>query len=197
MARYIGPECKRGRAVGANIANKPKYSRRPFPPGQHGQERKKLSDYGIHLKEKQKVKWTYGLLEKQFYATFLKAVRKKGNTGTIFLQLLESRADNILYKSGLVTSLRQSRQLIVHGHILVNGKKMHSPSYRLVPGDIITIRDGSKALFKQLAETTAVVVPSWLEVDKPNLAIKVIQIPERDQIDQSFKEQLIVEFYSR
>ncbi len=202
MARYRKSVTKLSRSAGVALSGHPKAAKtkRNYPPGQHGQARKKLSEYALQLAEKQKVRRTYGLLEKQFRRVYDKAVAKPGVTGTVMLQMLESRADNILFRSGLVVTRPQARQLIAHGHILVNGQKMDIPSYQMKPGDIITIREKSHQLFKNLQETNpygAPVVPHWLEVDAGNLVVKYSNVPERQDIDPTFNENLIIEFYSR
>ncbi|MBK9773578.1 MAG: 30S ribosomal protein S4 [Candidatus Obscuribacter sp.] len=148
--KYLGSICKRVRAVGMTECSKVKGSRRQHPPGQHGADRKKKSDYAKHLMEKQKIRWTYNISEKQFYNTFQEAVRRKGVTGTILLQLLESRLDNVVFRSGLVGTRAQGRQLINHGHFLVNGKPVNIASYRLRPTDKVSVRDKSRSLVKTM-----------------------------------------------
>lgn len=199
MARYRKNTDKQSRAVGYNLTGRPNNAviKRAFPPGQHGRERKKVSEYGLQLKEKQKIKWYYGLLEKQFYNTFLKATHRPGVTGTILLQLLESRFDNVLFRSGLVVTRRQGRQLIVHGHLLINGQKVDRPSYVMKPGDIITVRERSRSFIKALQEGQNPIVPAWIESDLEHLSAKVLAIPSREDIDPLFQENLVVEFYSR
>lgn len=202
MARYRESIFKQSRRAGAVLDISPKVGKmkRSTLPGQHGAARKKVSEYGIQLAEKQKLRRTYGLLEKQFRRTYEKAVRKQGVTGTILMQLLESRLDNILYRSGLATSRPQARQLVSHGHIEVNGQKVDIPSYQMKPGDILTVRQKSKAVLKQLVESNpnaSANVPHWLEVDETNQVAKFKQLPEREDLDQSINEALIIEFYSR
>jgi len=170
------------------------------PPGQHGAARKKQSEFAIQLAEKQKVRRTYGLLEKQFRRTYDRAVRKQGVTGTILLQLLECRLDNILYRSGLATTRPQARQLVSHGHVQVNGHKVDIASYQMKPGDILTVREKSRAFLKQLQESNphhSALVPHWLEVDETNMVVKFKSIPEREDMDQTINEALIIEYYSR
>jgi len=172
----------------------------PNPPGQHGAARKKQSEFAIQLAEKQKVRRTYGLLEKQFRRTYDRAVRKQGVTGTILLQLLECRLDNILYRSGLATTRPQARQLVAHGHVQVNGHKVDIASYQMKPGDILLVREKSRAFVKQLQETNPhhnAVVPHWLEVDADNMVVKFASIPAREDMDQTINEALIIEYYSR
>ena len=160
-----------------------------------GNKRKKVSEYGMQLKEKQKVKFVYGVLEKQFHRYYLKAANMKGITGENLLRLLEQRLDNVVYRLGR----RMARQIVVHGHILVNGKKVDIPSYSVKVGDVITVREHSReqAGFKALREGTGVVTPKWLTFDAPNLTGKVVALPAREDIDCPIEEHLIVELYSR
>lgn len=202
MARNRESLFKQSRRAGQILDITPKTAKlkRNNAPGQHGAARKKLSEYGIQLAEKQKVRRTYGLLEKQFRRTYERAVRKPGVTGTILLQLLESRLDNVLYRSALVSSRPQGRQLIAHGHVQVNGKKVDIASYQVKPGDIINVREKSKAIFKNLRELSPhapSTPPHWMDVDADNLVAKVKSIPEREDIDATINEALIIEFYSR
>lgn len=206
MARYIGPVCKRCRAESQKLflkgercyTNKCSVGKRAYPPGQHGQARKKLSEYAIHLREKQKVRTTYLVLEKQFARYFDQAERKKGVTGTILLQILESRLDNVIYQSGLVSSRKQARQLLRHGHFLVNGRKVNVPSYRLKPGDDISVKQKSHKLIKEVIETQTVTPqPRWLSVDKDALKVRVESLPEREDLSPDIKEHLIIEYYSK
>ena len=167
-------------------------------PG-NANRRRKVSEYGIQLKEKQKVKIIYGVLEKQFHKYYLKAAHMKGITGDNMLQLLELRLDNVVYRLGLGKTRRMARQVVTHGHILVNGRKVDIPSYTVKAGDVITIRQQSAQLemFKVLREGTSVVTPKWLTFDAPTLTGKVEALPQRDDIDFELQENLIVEFYSR
>lgn len=164
-----------------------------------GQRRKKVSEYGMQLKEKQKVKFVYGVLEKQFHRYYEKANNMKGVTGENLLQLLELRLDNTVYRLGLAATRRQARQLVVHGHILVNGKKLDIPSASVSVDDVITVRERSKDQphFKALKEGTGVIVPKWLTLDAENLTGKVVALPSREDIDCPIEEHLIVELYSR
>ena len=164
-----------------------------------GQRRKKVSEYGMQLKEKQKVKFVYGVLEKQFHRYYEKANNMKGVTGENLLQLLELRLDNTVYRLGLAATRRQARQLVVHGHILVNGKKVDIPSASVFVDDVITVRERSKDQphFKALKEGTGVIVPKWLTLDAENLTGKVVALPTREDIDCPIEEHLIVELYSR
>lgn len=202
MARYRESVFKQSRRAGSVLDISPKVGRmkNSNPPGQHGAARKKQSEFAIQLAEKQKVRRTYGLLEKQFRRTYDRAVRKQGVTGTILLQLLECRLDNILYRSGLATTRPQARQLVSHGHVQVNGHKVDIASYQMKPGDILTVREKSRAFLKQLQESNphhSALVPHWLEVDETNMVVKFKSVPEREDMDQTINEALIIEYYSR
>lgn len=200
MARYTGPSNKLFRNYGVkDISAKQLISEMtPYASGQHGQARKKVSDYAIHLNEKQKIRLTYLVSEKQFAKYYHKASRKNGVTGTILLQILESRLDNVLYRAGFSTTRRQSRQLVNHGHVLINGKKVDIPSYLVKPTDVITIREKSKELFKGLVEyVDAAAAPAWLSTDKTDLKVTFDRLPEREELDPEFKEQLVIEYYSK
>jgi small subunit ribosomal protein S4 len=201
MARYIGPKTKIARKFGDPIYGPDKsYDKKNYPPGQHGanKKRKKSSEYGIQLREKQKAKYTYGVLERQFANLFDKAQRSKGVTGEVLLQLLESRLDNIVFRLGLSPSRSGARQLVSHSHITVNSQVVNIPSYSVKPGDIVGVREKSKSLeviHDSLGSRRVNV--SWLEWDPASLAGKLINKPERDQIPETIKEQLIVELYSK
>ena len=175
------------------------YSNKKSTRNPGGNRRKKVSEYGAQLKEKQKVKFVYGILEKQFHRYYLKAANMKGITGDNMLQLLELRLDNVVYRLGLGKTRRMARQVVTHGHILVNGRKVDIPSYTVKAGDVITVRQQSSQLemFKVLREGTSVVTPKWLTFDAPTLTGKVEALPQRDDIDFELQENLIVEFYSR
>ena len=164
-----------------------------------GTRRKKVSEYGAQLKEKQKVKFVYGILEKQFHKYYLKAANMKGVTGDNMLQLLERRLDNVVYRLGLAKTRRMARQVVVHGHIRVNGQKVDIPSYSVKVGDVITLRQRSTEMemFKALREGTSIVTPKWLTFDAPNLTGTVNALPAREDIDLQLQENMIVEFYSR
>jgi len=201
MARYIGPKSKIARKFGDPIYGPDKsYDKKNYPPGQHGvnKKRKKSSEYGIQLREKQKAKYTYGVLERQFANLFDKAQRSKGVTGEVLLQLLESRLDNVVFRLGISPSRSGARQLVSHRHITVNGDVVNIPSYSVKPGDIVAVREKSKSLeviHNSLGSRRLNV--SWLEWDSSSLAGKLINRPERDQIPETIKEQLIVELYSK
>jgi small subunit ribosomal protein S4 len=202
LARYRESIFKQSRRAGSVLDISPKVGRmkKSNPPGQHGAARKKQSEFAIQLAEKQKVRRTYGLLEKQFRRTYDRAVRKQGVTGTILLQLLECRLDNILYRSALATTRPQARQLVAHGHVQVNGQKVDIASYQMKPGDILAVREKSRAFVKQLQESNphhSATPPHWLEVDETNMVVKFTSIPAREDMDQTINEALIIEYYSR
>lgn len=200
MARYTGPSYKQARRVGFSILETGKeLARRPYGPGQHGQERKgKLSEYGIQLKEKQKVRFMYGLNERQFRNTFEEANKMKGVTGTNFLQLLESRLDNLVYRMGFATTRRAARQLVNHGHISVNGKKVDIPSFRVKVGSVITLKTESKdhkAALAALEATTKRV--EFVTFDDAKKEGKFVRLPERNELSADIDETLIVEYYNK
>jgi small subunit ribosomal protein S4 len=201
MARYTGPRTKIARKFGDPIYGPDKsYDKKNYPPGQHGvnKKRRKLSEYGIQLREKQKAKYTYGVLEKQFANLFSKAQRSKGVTGEVLLQLLESRLDNVIFRMGLSPSRAGARQLVTHRHITVNGDVVNIPSFSVKPGDIVGVREKSKSLeVIQNSLGSRRTNVTWLEWDAATLSGKVINRPERDQIPETIKEQLIVELYSK
>ena len=174
--------------------------RRAYAPGQHGAQRKKLSEYGVQLREKQKAKRFYGILESQFRKYFDIAVRKKGVTGEVLLQILESRLDNVVYRMGFASTRAEARQLVRHGHFEVNGRRVNIPSYLVKVNDTISVKEKSKKLerFKEILDVTgAKIVPNWLEVDQENLTGKVAALPAREDIDLQVQEHLIVELYSK
>ncbi len=201
MARYIGPKTKIARKFGDAIYGPDKnFDKKNYPPGQHGvnKKRRKLSEYGIQLREKQKAKYTYGILEKQFSNLFDKAQRSKGVTGEVLLQLLEARLDNVVFRLGISPTRSGARQLVIHRHITVNGHVVNVPSYSIKPGDIVGVREKSKSL--EVIQNSLVsrrIYVSWLEWDSASLSGKLINRPERDQIPETIKEQLIVELYSK
>lgn len=202
MARYTGPKSKIARKFGEPIYGPDKaFEHKNYPPGQHGnsRRRKKTSEYGIQLSEKQKAKYTYGVLEKQFRRMFEKADRSKGITGEVLLQLLESRLDNVVYRLGLAPSRPAARQLVSHKHIVVNGKVCNIPSYSVRPGEIIGVREKSKSLevITESLSTSRFSKSSWLEWDNAEMSGKFLNIPERSEIPENIKEQLIVELYSK
>lgn len=208
MARYIGSVCRLCRREGLKLflkgercySDKCAVERRSYPPGQHGQGRTKVSEYGTQLREKQKVKRLYGLLEKQFRGTFAEADRQKGITGENLLRLLERRLDNMVYRMGFASSRNEARQLILHNHFLVNGKKVNIPSYVLKPGDVLQVRESSRTLIRIQESLEAVQrrgVPSWLELDKNNFKCVVKTLPVREELTLPIREQLIVELYSK
>jgi len=200
MARYRGPKQKIARRFKEPIFGPSKaLERKPHPPGQHGRNRsRKESDYAVQLKEKQKAKYTYGVLERQFRKTFEKAASKKGVTGENLLKFLEARLDNTVFRLGFARTRRQARQLVNHGHILVNGRVVNIPSAQLRSGDIIAMRPKSRnlSLVSDAMERTRKVFP-WLEVDHKLLQGKFLDYPNREDIPENIKEQLIVELYSK
>jgi small subunit ribosomal protein S4 len=208
LARYTGSACRICRREGGRLflkgdrcyADKCSFERRSYPPGQHGQRRTKVSDYGIQLREKQKVKRMYGLLEQQFRSYFEKAERQKGITGTNLLILLERRLDNIIYRLGFASSRNQARQLVRHNHFLVNGRKVNIPSYLVRVGDKVTIKEKSCKVAKILDSMETVArrgVPEWLEMDKDSFLGSVRAFPVREDLTMPIHEQLIVELYSK
>ena len=201
MARYTGPITKKSRRLGTDLVGNDKaFERRAYPPGMHGRARTKESEYLLQLREKQKARFAYGVLEKQFRRYYEEAVRKPGKTGEVLLQILESRLDNVVYRAGLARTRRMARQLVSHGHFTVNGVKVNIPSYRVSQYDIIDIKPKSlNTLPFQIAREVAGErpVPSWLQVVGERQRILVHQLPERAQIVVPLTEQLIVEFYSK
>ena len=208
MARYTGPVCRLCRREGTKLflkgercmSGKCAIDRRSTVPGQHGAANKKVREYGRHLREKQKTRRYYGLLETQFRNLYAEADRKPGMTGENLLVLLERRLDNTVYRMGMAESRKEARQLVLHGHFTLNGKKITVPSISVKVGDVIAIKEGKRdnAKIKGLIEGLASKLsPKWLEVDRTNAVAKVIALPEREDIDFDFNEQLIVEFYSK
>ena len=200
MARYTGPSYKQARRVGFSISETGKeLARRPYGPGQHGNARKgKLSDYGTQLKEKQKVRFMYGMNERQFKKTFNEAAKMQGIHGTNFLRLLESRLDNLVYRIGFASTRRGARQLVNHGHVTVNGKKVDIPSYRVKPGDINSIIEDDKNL-KVVAESLAKVSKrvEFVSYDEGKMEGTYVRLPERNELNADINEALIVEFYNK
>lgn len=201
MARYTGPATRKSRRLGVDlIGGDQAFERRPFPPGQHGRSRIKESEYRQQLQEKQKARFTYGVLEKQFRRYYQEASRRKGKTGENLLQILESRLDNVVYRAGLARTRREARQMVSHGHLLVNNQKVTIPSYRVSQYDIIDVKPKSLGTvpFEIAADTIGErQVPGWLQVVPDTLRILVHQLPERAQIEVPLQEQLIVELYSK
>jgi len=206
MARYTGPVGKVSRRLGIGITEKGQriLTRRPFPPGQHGPsaKRRQVSDYGLQLQEKQKAKYMYGVLERQFRRTFEQAARRSGVTGEYLLSLLERRLDNVVYRLGFATTRAQARQLVNHGHIVVDGRKTNIPSFTVKVGQVIAVRPESRrrAYFKNLVDSGTLNkhrAPDWLRLDAPNLSGTVVALPRREDAEAGINEQLIVEFYSR
>ena len=208
MARYTDSVCRICRRENLKLflkgdrcySDKCAYERRSYPPGQHGQGRKKFSDYGIQLREKQKVKRMYGLLERQFRSYFHKAERQKGITGTSLLVLLERRLDNVVYRMGFVNSRSQARQLVRHNHFLVNDKRVNIPSFLVKENDIVAVKEKSRTIAPVVEAMEAVArrgVPQWLEVDKEKFEGTVKAFPTREELTMPIQEQLIVELYSK
>ena len=201
MARYTGPKTKIARKFGEPIFGPDKVlSKKNFPPGQHGaNKRRKTSEYGVQLREKQKAKYTYGVLERQFHNLFDKASRAKGITGEILLQLLESRLDNVVYRLGIARTRAAARQIVLHRHITVNGQVVNIPSYQVKPGDVVGVREKAKSL-EVIADSLAGFNHSkypWIEWDEAAKAGKFLHVPAREDIPETIKEQLIVELYSK
>ncbi|MCT2999508.1 30S ribosomal protein S4 [Propionibacterium freudenreichii] len=201
MARYTGPMTKKSRRFGTDLVGNDKaFERRPYAPGVHGRGRTKDSEYSLQLKEKQKARYAYGVLEKQFHRYYEEASRRPGRTGDLLLQILESRLDNVVYRAGFASTRRQARQMVSHGHILVNGKKVNIPSFRVTPLDIIDVRAKSQEMppFVIARETFGERdVPGWLTVKPNKMRVLVHQLPTREQIVLDVNEQEIVELYSR
>ncbi|HEU5011930.1 MAG TPA: 30S ribosomal protein S4 [Roseiflexaceae bacterium] len=206
MARYTGPVGKVSRRLGIGITEKGQriLNKRPFPPGQHGPgaRRRQVSDYGVQLLEKQKARYVYGILERQFRRIFEKAQRFPGETGTALFILLERRLDNVVYRLGMATTRSQARQLVSHGHITVNGRKTNIPSYTVKVGDVIAVRPESRRrnYFKNVVDggqLNRVKAPDWLRLNANELSGEVIAMPRREDAEPGINEQLIVEFYSR
>ena len=208
MGRYTGPLCRLCRREGDKLffkgdrcfTEKCSVERRKYPPGQHGQSRGKLSDYGVQLREKQKVRRIYGIIENQFRLYFKKASAMKGITGEVLLQLLERRLDNVIFRMGFADNRREARQLLRHGHFLVNGKKCDIPSCLVKPGDVVEVKEASRG-FQSILDSLAVAeqrgLPGWVEVDTKNFKGSFVRVPLRDEIQLPVQEQLIVEFYSK
>lgn len=208
MARYVGAKCKLCRREKTKLflkgercyTNKCAFDRRQYPPGHHGQGRSKFSAYGEQLREKQKVKRTYGVLEKQFRNYFKKAAQKKGVTGENLIRMLESRLDNMVYRLGFASSRTEARQLVKHGHFLVNDRKVDIPSFLLKPGDVVHLRGESRKIEK-IKESLGIGkqrgIPKWLELDYDKFEGKIVALPQRDEITMPMREQLIVELYSK
>jgi len=208
LSRYRGSVCRQCRRENLKLflkgdrcfSDKCSFDRRGYPPGQHGQRRSKISDYGIQLREKQKVRRLYGLSEKQFKLTFAKADRQKGITGFNLLSLLETRLDNTVFRLGFVSSRNQGRHFVRHNHFIVNGKKVNIPSYQVKKADVIEVREKSRSIKAIVDSLDAIVrrgIPQWLEIDKESYKGEVMGVPIREDITLPIQEQLIVEFYSK
>ncbi len=200
MARYSGPTNKLFRNYGVKDLSNRKLatSMRATPSGQHGGSRKKPSEYSLQLKEKQKIRMTYIVSEKQFAKYYTKAARSKDVTGTVLLQMLESRLDNVIYRAGFAITRKQSRQIVNHGHVLVNDKKVDIPSYLLKEGDIVTVKSKSNAYVKTVQDSIDLALNyAWLNVDAKTQKIVYERTPQREEMDPEFKEQLVIEYYSK
>lgn len=210
MARYTGPSCRLCRREGCKLylkgercmSDKCAIARREQAPGQHGagSGRRRVKEYSLQLREKQKAKRYYGILEKQFENYFVKADKKEGQTGENLLTMIERRLDNVVYRMGMADSRKEARQLVLHAHFTVNGKKVNIPSYEVRKGDVIALKESSRKLekFKVLIENiTSRTVPSWMNVDKENIVATIIELPKREDVDFPFEEHLIVELYSK
>ena len=206
MARYTEADCRMCRREGTKLflkgerctSKKCAIEKRPTPPGQHGEGRKKVSEYAVQLREKQKAKRLYGLLETQFHGYYEKARRSKGNTGENMLCLLERRLDNVIFRMGIGSSRSQCRQLVNHGHIMVNDKRVNIPSYTIKAGDKITVKENKRdnAIFKEL-RGAKIIMPKWLSFNSDTLEGAIIELPKREDIDMNIREHLIVELYSK
>ena len=206
MAKMVGPDCRQCRREGCKLflkgerctSKKCAIERRPVAPGQHGASRKRVTEYGTQLREKQKVKKAYGILEKQFRRYYEEAERMKGVTGENMLSLIERRLDNVIYRMGIGASRSECRQIVNHGHITVNGRRVNIPSYIVKPGDVIAVKENKKELemFKQL-KGMKIVMPKWLEFNADTLTGKILALPQREDIDLNIQEHLIIELYSR
>ena len=208
MARYTDAVCRLCRRENQKLflkgdrcyTDKCAADRRPYPPGQHGQGRTKTSEYGIQLREKQKAKRYYGVLESQFHSYYKMAARRKGKTGENLLSILEARMDNVVYRLGFAMSRAEARQLVLHGHFLINGRKVNIPSFQVKPGMIVSLKEKSRSLDKLKAVIEANAFrqpPKWLDYDANSMVAKVTSLPYREEIDIPIEEQLIVEFYSK
>lgn len=208
MARYRGPVEKIERRLGVSLAlkgerrlaGKSALDKRPFAPGQHGQRRTKVSEYGLQLREKQKAKFMYGVAEKQFRKLFNTAARKDGNTGAILIQLLEQRLDNVVYRMGFATTRRFARQLVTHGHILVDGKRVDIPSFRVMPGQKVEVMEKSKnnpQIVRAIELTNQTGISAWVDVDKDKKFGIFTRIPDREEVIIPVEERFIVELYSK
>ena len=208
MARYTNAVCRLCRREGQKLflkgdrcyTEKCSVDRRSYPPGEHGQGRRKASEYGLQLREKQKAKRYYGLMEKQFRGYFEMAAKKRGQTGENLLSILESRLDNVIYRLGFAMSRPEARQLVTHGHFLVNGRKVNIPSFLVKPGEVISVKESSRNLenIKNVVEANSFrQPPKWLDFDRNNMIAKVVAVPQKEDIDFPIEEHLIVELYSK
>ncbi len=199
MARYTGPRWKLRRRLGISLSGTGKELKRPYPPGQHGPgQRRKLSEYGLQLQEKQKIRFMYGVSEKQLRNLYIRSGKLKGVHGENLLKLLESRLDNLVYRLGFARTRPQARQLVVHGHVTVNGKKVDRPSYQVKPGDVISLREKSRdlAIVKEALENRDY-LPDYLSYDENKMEGTYVRLPEREELPAEINETLVIEYYSR
>ena len=200
MGRYTGPRGRRDRRAGVMLSSMRKnpLEKKPYPPGEHGRGRQRQTEYGMRQLEKQKARWYYGVSEKQFRHAYDKATRMQGVSGENLLRQMELRVDNVVYRMGFSSSRPQARQLVVHGHFLLNGRKHNIPSALLKPGDVLSVREKSRGLEPIVgAVENVVAVPAWLEADHDNFTGRLLHSPGREEIDTPVEESLIIEFYSR
>jgi small subunit ribosomal protein S4 len=203
MGRYKGPVAKKSRNLGTNLVETPKIDaimkKRPYASGQHGQAHKKISEFAQQLKEKQRLKVRFGIREKQLRRYYEDANRKKGNTGTLLLQILEQRLDNVVFRAGLAETRRQARQMVSHGHFMLNGQRVTVASIMVREGDVISVRENSQEFVKRTAEAAkAYIIPSsWMTVSTETVSVRFDRLPEREELDSETREQLVIEYYSR
>ena len=200
MSRYTGPSWKLSRRLKYSISGTGKeIAKRPYAPGQHGQKRSKLSEYGVQLQEKQKVRFTYGVNEKQFRKTFDEASKLPGKAGENFLKVLETRLDNVVYRIGFAATRAQARQLVNHGHILVDGQKVDIPSYLVKPGQVITVKESSQKIapITESVELVGTIIPAYVTFNKETLSGTYVRYPERKELAADIHEELVVEFYNK
>lgn len=203
MGRYRGPAAKLSRNLGVNLVETPKIDaimkKRPYASGQHGQAHKKISEFAQQLKEKQRIRFRYGIREKQLRRYYEQANRGQGNTGTLLLQILECRLDNIIFRAGLAETRRQARQMVSHGHFMLNGQRVTVSSISVRPGDVISVRENSADFVKLMAESAKAYVTSapWMTVSAETVSVRFDRLPEREELDSETREALVIEYYSR
>jgi small subunit ribosomal protein S4 len=203
MGRYRGPAAKLSRNLGVNLVETPKIDailkKRPYAAGQHGQAHKKISEFAQQLKEKQRIRFRYEIREKQLRRYYEQANRGQGNTGTLLLQILESRLDNIIFRAGLAETRRQARQMVSHGHFMLNGQRVSVASIAVRPGDVISVRENSTDFIKRMAESAKayVTTAAWMTVSVETVSVRFDRLPEREELDPETREALVIEYYSR